>query len=81
MAFAFKELELQWRRYTYSDLNLFQASWIYATISTNNGATATEEGPSISRDGTSGKEDFKEAEMLSYVLKQEKNSSEECILG
>ena len=49
VAFAFKELQLHWGRYIWSELNFFQASWIYATISPNNGVTATEEGSSISR--------------------------------
>ena len=49
VAFAFKELQLHWGRYIWSELNFFQASWIYATIGPNNGVTATEEGSSISR--------------------------------
>lgn len=49
VAFAFRELELQWGRYIHSELNFSQASWIYATISPNNAVTATEEGSSISR--------------------------------
>lgn len=42
-------------------------------------ALATEKGVLVGL-GTSGREDFKERELLSYVFKHERNSSEVCVL-